>query len=34
MSVTTQWIEITSADGTFGAYLAIPPTPVKVRGLC
>jgi carboxymethylenebutenolidase len=26
MSVTTQWIEITSADGTFGAYLAIPHT--------
>ena len=26
MSVTTQWIEITSAEGTFGAYLAIPHT--------
>jgi carboxymethylenebutenolidase len=26
MSVTTQWIEIDSADGKFGAYLAIPHT--------
>ncbi|EUB75160.1 Carboxymethylenebutenolidase [Pseudomonas sp. GM41(2012)] len=26
MSVTTQWIEINSADGKFGAYLAIPHT--------
>ncbi|HCS46417.1 MAG TPA: carboxymethylenebutenolidase [Pseudomonas sp.] len=26
MSVTTQWIEIDSAEGTFGAYLAIPHT--------
>ncbi len=26
MSVTTQWIEIDSAEGKFGAYLAIPHT--------
>src|SRR5476651_2142433 len=26
MSITTQWIDIDSADGTFGAYLAIPHT--------
>ena len=26
MSVTTQWIEIDSDEGTFGAYLAIPHT--------
>lgn len=26
MSVTTQWIDINSADGNFGAYLAIPHT--------
>ncbi|MEB0045556.1 MULTISPECIES: dienelactone hydrolase family protein [unclassified Pseudomonas] len=26
MSVTTQWIDIESADGTFGAYLATPHT--------
>lgn len=26
MSVTTQWIEIDSADGKFGVYLAIPHT--------
>lgn len=26
MSVTTQWIDIDSADGKFGAYLAIPHT--------
>ena len=26
MSVTTQWIEISSTEGTFGAYLAIPHT--------
>lgn len=26
MSVTTQWIEIDSAEGEFGAYLAIPHT--------
>ncbi|SFI34810.1 carboxymethylenebutenolidase [Collimonas sp. OK307] len=26
MSVTTKWIDIEAADGTFGAYLAIPHT--------
>lgn len=26
MSVTTKWIDIKAADGTFGAYLAIPHT--------
>src|SRR5471032_26969 len=26
MSITTKWIDIKAADGTFGAYLAIPHT--------